>query len=201
LISEREEHDCLHALISGTDAWPRFWDLFGDYVFYELRALAINDEYLREDIYHELVLKLIDRDFEVMRSFLERPRQYSFTALLRVMARNKAISHLRRQRRIVLVDDHQHFAAASDGDGWGGDPAANHEARQLLVAILHDACPGQENSEGFRIMYLRFVEQQSVNVIAAELRMKPNTVSQRIRYYLNRLRQRYGLRITEHVSG
>ena len=197
MVSEREEHECLHALTTGKDAWPRFWDLFGRYIFYEMQALAIYDEQMREDIYHELVLKLLDRDFEVVRKFLAQPRQYAFTALLRVMARNKAITHLRRQRRIVFVEDHQLLTVGGNGSGWGADPAANHEAQQLMAALLQDACPGSMNSDGFRIMYLRFVEQESVNVIAAEMRMKPNTVSQRIRYCLNRLRQRYGLRITE----
>jgi hypothetical protein len=51
---------------------------------------------------------------------------------------------------------------------------------------------GGGDSESFKIMYLRFVLQEDVSTIAAKLEMKPNTVSQRIKYYVQRLRDAPG---------
>ncbi len=193
-----EEYNCLCDLIAGRDAWQQFWRLFGRFVLYELQQLQITDQQLREDIYHELVLKIIQQDYRPLRIFTDNPKQHSFAAYLRVMARHLAISHLRKQSRTVLLDPQQICTDWTASSAWGCDPARQHTGQQFWVSLLEHVCSKSRHADGFRIMYLRYVDQESVNDIARRMRMKPNTVSQRINYYLRRLREEYALQLAEY---
>ena len=72
---------------------------------------------------------------------------------------------------------------------WARDPAQNTERSQRLLSLLKQVSGSDENTMIYRMLYLRFVEQESVNSIARRLGMKPNTVTQRIRYYIKKLRE------------
>jgi RNA polymerase sigma factor (sigma-70 family) len=196
-LSTAEERTHLTQLVQGTDGWPRFWQLFGRVILWELRRLNITDDALQQDIFQELVLKLLDDDYKVIRHFLQQPRSEPFTAYVRVMARHLAISLLRKRGREVPCDMAAQPCESSSPAAWAQDPARKYELEQSLAALLCHASNGDEKSAGFQIMYLRFVEQLSVNAVADRLRMKPNTVSQRIKYYLTRLRSEYALTLME----
>ena len=191
------EYNCLNDLIAGCDAWQQFWRLFGHFILYELKQLDITDQQLREDIYHELVLKIIQQDFRPLRAFIDDPKQNSFAAYLRVIARHLAISYLRKHSRVVLLDPQQLCTDWTSNSDWSGDPALRYSEQQLCESLFEQVCGGGDHSAGFQIMHLRFVQQLSVNAIATRMRMKPNTVSQRIRYYLRRLRNEYALELAE----
>lgn len=192
-VSPAEELAHLQLLITGRDGWPRFWQLFGRVILWELTRLGIHDDALQQDIFQDLVLKLLESDYQVLRRFLAQPRDEPFSAYVRVMARHLAISILRKRGREVSCD----MAALPSLDQhpapWAVDPAHQHEAKQAMSALLRHASGGDRESTGFQLLYLRFVEQLSVNVVAERLNMKPNTVSQRIKYYLARLRSDYAL--------
>jgi DNA-directed RNA polymerase specialized sigma24 family protein len=204
-VAPDAEQACLEALIAGRDAWPEFWRMYGRLILWELRVLGITAPEEQQDLYHDLVLKLLDHDCRVLRDYLAAPQQDSFRALLRVITRHQGISRLRRpsrSRELPLLDAIAPPAAAQDTAAeWAGDPAQRYEAEQLLKALLKQAAGGAENSEGYRIMHLRFCLQLSVNLIAAQMKLKPNAVTQRIRHYLKRLRLEYGIALREHGDG
>ena len=185
------ERECLVGLVEGEDEWGKFWDLFGRLVLYELKRFDIVSGSYQEDIFQDLALLLMRNEHQVIRQYLECPRCESFAGLLRVMVRNLAITYLRRHRLWSRITQTTAEAAPfQDETGeWARDPAQNTERSQRLLALLKQVSGSDENTMIYRMLYLRFVDQESVNTIARRLGMKPNTVTQRIRYYIKKLRE------------
>lgn len=180
------ENACLRALTAGEDDWPRFMQLFGKCIYIELTLHGVPAGDQRDDILQELALRLMEHDWRIIRRFIKRDLGYSFKALLRKVI-NAAVQNYRRRHRNwnqkVALESTQ-FDRAQDH----GDPAriAENKAREsaLLLKVIGD----NDNQEAYRILYLRFIEGESVNDIARELESTPNAISQRLRYYRQRAR-------------
>lgn len=189
------ELTCLQALLNGDDAWDEFWDLFSVAAIRELALLPIPAE-LRQDVLQNLVAKLLASRCQPIRDYLTNPQRASFKCLLRVMVRCCGIDLLRRAKakhEIPLVHAELPVRAA---EAWGGDPDRHHAQESQLTELLRHAA-GNADKAGFTIMYLRFVEGYSVLEIARKLKMRENTVTQRIRYYLQRLRTHYAVQLKD----
>ena len=200
-----EEWRCLRQLLAGADAWPRFWDLFGRVILAELKQLGLSEPPERDDVFQELALKLLGDDLRIIRNYVSQPKRASFAALLRVVVRNLALDYLRRRERRAALpllerDGEEGEGGAITTGGWAGDPGANLNGKRL-PELLRRVTGGNGESESYRIMYLRFVEQEDVNLIAERCGLKPNTVTQRIRYYLAKLRDEYSAELEELGDG
>lgn len=184
------ETDCLCALIAGKDAWPEFISIFSRFIYSELRSMGITDPHEQQDLLQELALKLYSHDCAIIRRFLLRNSGYSFRAVLRTIIRSIVIDEWRKHakwRNVVFCEDEptlqQLWASPVDSD-----PARALYREVRLASILLAAC-GRGNHQGFQVMSLRYLEGLSVDQIGMRLGMRPNAVSQRIRYYLRRLRE------------
>lgn len=199
MASSQKERECLTQLAAGVDAWPQFWSIFGGLIMWELGRFEIAQGALRDDFFQELALKLMRSNFSVIRRHLAEPRVESFGPLLRVIVRHLVISHLRRS--FVKLE----CELASDGDGtrlkadqsWARDPAVAEEDRRAVVQLIRQTVGEGEDSVPFRIMYLRFVDRESVSSIAARFGLTPNAVSQRIWYFSTKLRKAKATRVAE----
>lgn len=183
------EQACLKSLCSGEDAWSEFWALFGHIIAAEVGSFDGKLESLVDDVFQVLVLKLMAGRFQILRRHLSQSPQRSFGALLRKIVRNLLIDELRRMRR------------RGETDLYGGElralgnllPATRNrpkpvEARDTVITLFEAVAGSDRNSPGFQILYLRFLEGESVISIAEATGLKPNAVSQRIRYYLQKIR-------------
>lgn len=197
---EAELLACLRSIVAGQDAWPEFWELTGRIILTELHRLGINLEFERDDILQDIALVLLRDDCRFIREHLEHHQHEPFSAYLRITARHTAINYLRKQKRAVSIEYFDGVPADSleSKSKWGMNPSISLEEQLALKALLEQSTGGRGNQLGYQIMYLRFVERASVNQIAERLRMQPNSVSQRIRYYLQRLRTLYGVALQEH---
>jgi RNA polymerase sigma factor (sigma-70 family) len=184
-----EEIACLRALIAGQDMWPAFFKMFSRFIQAEFNKLGITRSHDQGDLLQELALKLCSHDLAIIRRFLLRDSGFSFRAILRTIIRSIVIDEWRKQakwRKVVLCEDEptlqQLCVYRADGD-----PARELYRETRLINLLLTAC-GHDNHQGYSIMSLRYVEGLSVDQIGARLGLRPNAVSQRIRYYLRKLR-------------
>jgi RNA polymerase sigma factor (sigma-70 family) len=188
LGSLEREYAVLSALCAGEDAWPEFLDLFISFIHHELAQAGIKPGHDQADLVQEIALKLVSRDFIIIRRFLKHDTGYSFKAVLRTIIRSTIIDQWRRNRRWrhVSLDGEPALASLIASDG-NPDPAFElYRESRLLSAFIY--CTGSRDSVGFRALFLRFIEEQSVEEIGRELGLSANAVSQRLRYYLRKLR-------------
>lgn len=196
------EHNCLRELIAGKDAWPRFWDLFGRVILSELKRLGLAEPPARDELFQELALKLLRDEMQIIRDYVRHAQQDSFAALLRVILRNMALDYLRFNNRracLPLYEPDGSVAAGLNADGAAKGNAGPESVldRQQLQELLCRVTGGDRTSDSYRIMYLRYVEHEDVNLIAQRFALKPNTVSQRIKYYLEKLREHHSHELAE----
>jgi RNA polymerase sigma factor (sigma-70 family) len=160
-------------------------------MLYELKQMSIPPGPIREDILQDVVLKLIANENRAVRRFLANPQSTSFAAYLRVVVKNAALTHLKLIHRLEGTSElHEETVEYSqNSQEWSQDPAIRLERNVSLDSRLLAVTGNDRSSEAYQILYLRFVDNQQVNVIARKLGMKPNTVSQRIKYYLLKLRE------------
>jgi len=182
------EWSCLDALTRGEDAWPRFMDLFGAFLFGELGRLEIGPGHDRDDLLQELALKLMASDWQIIRRHLDKHRGTTFRAVLRTVIRSIVVDEWRKKKRWrnQLPLDPEPSPAELLDSTWAEDPARALYRETRLICLLWQIIGNFTNVEVFRILYLRFVEGKSVTDIAGEIGVSPNTVSQRIRYYRQR---------------
>jgi RNA polymerase sigma factor (sigma-70 family) len=180
----------LCALISGRDVWPQFFKLFSRFIHAEMYRLGITNVHDQSDVLQELALKLCSHDCAIIRRFLLRDSGYSFRAVLRTVIRSIVIDEWRKfakWRAVVLCEDEPALQQVCGGR-TGGDPARELYREARLASLFITAC-GPGNPQGYSIMSLRYLEGISVEQIGERLGLKPNAVSQRIRYYLGKLRE------------
>ena len=83
---------------------------------------------------------------------------------------------------------------------WSRNPGDQAIDENGVVDILLEVTGGDRNSENFKILYLRFVKGERVNVIAKRFGIKPNTVGQRIKYHVKKVRERYKYELMEVID-
>ncbi len=186
----REEAACLHALAAGRDAWQQFIRIYGSVINAEFARKQIYCKHTQADLLQELALKLVSHDCIIIRRFLERNTGLSFCAVLRPMITSIVIDEWRRWshwRKIAFCEDEptlrQLSAVKTDGD-----PALEIYREMRLISLLLKVC-GTANKQGFLTMYLRFIDELPVELIGTRLGVSANAVSQRIAYYLKKLRK------------
>jgi len=194
------ELECLKELAAGRDAWPRFWQLFNAVIKDEVRKFGHYDPQLLDNVFHDLVLKLIDRDFKHIRRHLAKPHPSGFGALVRTMTKHMLIDNWRRITRrgeLELLDSDQPAGHPAGGAKAQSAPADDNEQRlrELLLRVTGD----DQQSNPFRIMCLRFIDGESVSYIADALGIKPNAVSHQIRYYLKKLKAHHRPELMELI--
>lgn len=191
LMDERELR-CLERLVAGEDAWAEFWEIFGRLIAGEVSAFNGHLESLVDDVFQMLVLKLMSGGFSIIRRHLRQSPGRSFGALLRRIVRNLLIDELRRMKRrgeTDLFDGQLSLLGSLLPDHRSGE---NPDSSRERLARLFQAVAGDApDSVGFRILHLRFLGGESVISIAEQTGLKPNSVSQRIRYYLRKIREHH----------
>ncbi|MBN2082501.1 sigma-70 family RNA polymerase sigma factor [bacterium] len=194
------ELECLRELVAGWDVWPRFWQLFGAVIQGEVRKFDHYDPQLLDNVFHDLVLRLIDGDFKHIRRHLNKPHPSGFGALVRTMTRNMLIDNWRRIKRrgeLELLDSDR--PAGDTVSGVPAQPAPADDTEERLRELLLNATGGDPDSIAFRILSLRFIEGESVSYIADKLAMQPNAVSHQIRYYLRKLKTHHRAELMELI--
>jgi RNA polymerase sigma factor (sigma-70 family) len=187
---ESREQACLERLVAGEDVWSEFWDLFGRLITAEILSFKMADSQLVDDVFQELVLKLLANDCQAIRTYLARPDRASFAAYLRRIVRNLMIDEYRKFKRRGELDlfngDQQAIGALLPSRN--GKPHVETHIRRVLHHVFASVAGGGPNSPGFSILCLRFIEGEHVKIIARRLDMQPNTVSHRIKYYIKKIK-------------
>ncbi len=180
------ENKCLHSLVEGEDAWSLFMELFGKCMFIELAMHRIFAGPERDDILQEVAVRLMEHDWRVVRRYIKRDMGFSFKSLLCKVV-NSSVQNYRRKHKNwntrVEFDN-----SLSNRPNKDSDPAKLVETKMTESALLSKVIGSNENREAYRILYLRFIEGESVKDIARELDSTPNAVSQRLRYYRKRVK-------------
>ena len=195
------ELDCLHDLVAGKDVWGDFWALFGCVITEEAMRCSWAEMQLVDDVFQKLALRLLANDYQVVRDYLQNPRRDSFAAMVRTITRRLLIDEWRQRKRrgeLMLLDRDTREAVSHC---WDTDPAQRELRQRKLEALFLKLADGRKDSETYRIMYLRFVEERSVNSIGKLLGHEPNAVSHRIRYYLRKLRTKHAVEVRELTDG
>lgn len=190
---EIREQACLRRLVVGEDVWAEFWDLFGRLITAETMAFRFADNQLIDDVFQELALRLIANDYRAVKRYLAKPDRTSFAAYLRRTVRNLLIDEYRKLKRrgeLELSDGNVRVFGQVVSGRNGGPQDASH-ALEVLKHVFSSVAGGDQNSAGFLMLHLRFVEGESVNLIARRLKMRPNTVSHRIKYYIKKIREQH----------
>lgn len=168
--------------------WEEFLKLYGAGMYREFNYHGVDDGPLRDDLLHDLALKLIRNDWAIVRRFLDKEEQVSFKPLLRSIIRSVIFDHFRSEslrRRIELVEGTSGLSSAADRDS-ASDPAQGY-LRQQIVRELLAAARTNRGKTGMQTLYLRYILGYSVKHIAEIMQTSPNTISQRIKYYLAKL--------------
>jgi RNA polymerase sigma factor (sigma-70 family) len=188
------ERSCLQRLRAGADAWPEFLDLFGDFMYWEVAKYGINAGHDRDDLLQDIALKLMAHDWAIVRRHLEHHAEMTFLLVLRTIIRSCMVNMWRRSRRwreMEQLDAEPRLDEIMPA-AWAGDPAAAVYRDVRLMCLLHDLAGSDRDGRSFRILFLRFVEGESVIDIARELGLSANAVTQRIRECLKRGRRALG---------
>jgi len=194
------EADCLRRIAAGEDAWGDFWDLFGRIIEFEVnRFLGSGTEGI-DDVYQNLVLKLLDRDYRIICKHLDSGSSTGFGALVRRITRNMLIDQWRTRKRKGVLDlldfeSHPEYPGSKNAN-----PANHHQRNWQINELLLAAANRNKNSSTFKILFLRFVDGESVRYIAGEMGMKEDTIRHRIDYNLKKLRKKHGdaLKVMSH---
>ena len=186
------ERECLERLIASEDAWSEFWQLYGKAISFEVYSFSRYSELSFDDVCQKLVLKLLDHDYKILRSHLLYPKRSSFISLLRKIVRNLLIDEYRKLKsraKIELSNGElqflDHFSSVSENE-------SNHSRlTERVTCLFKSVTKRSRDTAGFKILCLRYIDGENVNTIAEVLKMKPNTVSHRIGFYLNIIRENH----------
>lgn len=193
-MGKQDQLDSIHAIVAGNDAWPQFWADYGKLILYEFKKYDIHQGAVRDDIFQELVLKLIKHDKRALRRFLSNSESNGFYCYLRVVLRSVISTYFRKHnkyRDYELLADGALIPNTIESD-WSMDPSNTSSEFVDCERILLAVCKNNRESETFKILSLRYIDQESVTYIARKLNLKPNTVSQRIKYYLKQIKEQFG---------
>jgi len=181
------QKDCLAKLAAGVDAWPQFWDLFGGIIETEVYRFFGNDTHMLDDIYQELVLRLLAGNRRAIRRHLTIRSRDDFGGFVRMTARNLLIDAWRRRKRrgeLQLLDNDAMLPGRNNSSA---NPAQQVLSEMQVLELLYGVAGRRRESTTFKILVLRFVAGESVSYIAEQMQMKENTVRHRIHYYMKKL--------------
>jgi RNA polymerase sigma-70 factor, ECF subfamily len=155
-------------------------------VLYGLLLRILKDTHAAEEVLQDLFLQLwrTAARFDASRG--------SMTAWLMVMARNRAISRLRRRDRHVMADDPEGFLleSAPDPSNIEDDAARRELARQLRAAMA--SLPGEQREA----LELAYFEGMTQTEIAERTGAPLGTVKSRVRAALQSLKPHFDERTT-----
>jgi DNA-directed RNA polymerase specialized sigma24 family protein len=200
------EHRCLRRLAAGEDAWPEFLDLFGSFIYNELARMDVLPGHDREDILQAILIRLLGHDCIIIKRHLAAYAETPFWYVLRTIIKTCRITSLRQNRRwreLAALDDEPELNSA-DLNELTDDPALRLNRDMRLTCLLQDLAQPDRKGENFQILYLRFIEDESVSNIAGRMRLSPNAVTQRLRHCLKRGKARlkgYGVELKEASDG
>lgn len=199
---ETSRQEVLRALAAGHDRWPQFWQEFGKVILAEIKKYGVTNQQQREDLYQDLATKLISHDYLVIRSYLENDMGLPFSALLRTVIKSIVIDDWRRRRRWsrVLLDGSVEWAGNNGCLEGTDDPAGVLHRKTRLICLLGSLSDRLKDPSAFHIMYLRYLQENSVNSIAEHVGISPNAVSQRLRVYRRRLLSEFGPELAELIN-
>jgi len=135
----------------------------------------------RETLVHEVFFRLLNEE-PLRRGF----HGGSFSAWLRVVARNQAIDYARRRRLEVHIPDEAHL---SSDPGAGGGLDMQIDARLTLKRFREQVLPQKWR----RVFDARFVQQQDQPTAARSLGMRRTTLAYQ-EYRIRNLLRRFVLR-------
>lgn len=154
----------------------------------EFARHGIDSGELRDDLLHDLALKLMNNNWRTIRHFLANGESETFKPLLRTVIRSVVFDYFRSEKVWHRIQQLEEPAALANGaeQQFGSDPAQSYLRGQIVKYLLAAARSNQGRS-GMQTLYLRYILGYSVKDIAEIMRVSPNTISQRLRYYLAKL--------------
>jgi len=169
--------------------WQRFFDDYHPVVVWSARKHGITVDEDREDLWSELLIKLMRNDCRIIRRFLANPAypDVSFKAYLRKAAHNLALSIHRRENRQPQGDleSWQESSATPPGgrrQHGALDPAAldygSRWTNEFITWLLPD-----KRSTSYRVFAMKAIGDLSNNEISTELDITPANVAQKIHYF------------------
>ena len=173
-MADREDDSVLlsRARDRDRDAFARLYDRYSRLV-YSIALRVVSNSGTAEDILHEVFLQLWQspQQFDAARG--------SLPSWLSVIARNRAIDHLRRQRTTIAPEDVALCA--------GGNIASDVELAQFIgkVRQLLAAMPDGQR----RALEMAFFEGKTHSEIASECGEPLGTIKTRIRAALTAIRK------------
>lgn len=188
------EHSCLQRLRAGEDAWPEFLDLFGGLMYWEVAKHGVIAGHDRDDLLQDVALKLMAHDWAIVQRHLENHSEMTFSLVLRTIIRSCLINMWRRNKRwreMAQLDDEPQLDEIA-APTWACNPAQSVYRDVRLMCWLQDLAGSDRDGRNYRILYLRFIEDESVTDIAGMLGLSANAVTQRIRECLKRGRRAPG---------
>jgi DNA-directed RNA polymerase specialized sigma24 family protein len=201
-----DEHRCLRRLAAGEDAWSEFLELFGGFTHNELARMDVLPGHDREDILQEILIRLLRHDCAIIKRHLAEYASTPFWYVLRTIIKTCRINSLRsgrRWRELEALDDEPMLDAVSNNE-LANDPALRVYRDVRLTCLLQDLAQPDRKGKNFQMLYLRFVEDESVSNIAGRLRLSPNAVTQRLKHCLKRGKARLqsaGIELKEASDG
>jgi RNA polymerase sigma factor (sigma-70 family) len=179
---------CLNLLVAGKDAWREFYALYGHFMAIQLRESGVDRPQDREDVYQDVVLKLLGDERRVLRRFLEADSGLSFSTLLRTVVRSAVIDRYRRAR---FWRNAWFFPSSEVPHAGHSGPERDLLREVRLHCMFTSLAQRMKDQTVYQVLSLRYITGNSVNGIAVEMGLSPNAVSQRLRVYQRRLRQDY----------
>jgi RNA polymerase sigma factor (sigma-70 family) len=188
------ERRCLHALAEGADRWNEFRDMFWGFLATQLQAAGVKRYQDREDIYHDVVLKLLWDDRRILRRFLDSESGLPFVAYLKLTLRSAVIDAWRRAklwRKVQLKASLELIQPIASG-------TEEPELREARLCLMFQglACQMRDLSV-YKVLHWRYIGEVKTTVIADRLNISHSAVSRRLKTYHRKLRSGYGHELAE----
>lgn len=182
----------LKALAAGKDEWDWFWEQYGRLLSGQLNSFRITDEHRREDLLSALLVKLLDSDRAVIKQHLRRRPYTPFSSLVGKMFRHLLIDEYRQRLRQLKreASEDAYLNLIAGPEIADGNPLDGLEREDFIKHLIKRITPEKPPNTVRTILFFRFVEGLSVNKIAERVGVPPNNVSQQIRYYLQKAREK-----------
>lgn len=145
-----------------------------------------------DDVYQELIIKLMREDFTVIRNHLRGYSQNSFRTLLAKIivsvARDKVTGRGKR-KPIFSLEERSEAGWTPVSRDASPEELQFRERGFLHLLNLIGANVGDERN--LRILVLRYAHGLSVNEVARVVGLSPNAIAQRIRYMKKKVLSAY----------
>ena len=169
--------------------WQRFFEDYHRVVIWAAWKHSIKVEEDREDIWSELLYRLMRNDCRIIRRFLDNPNytDTSFRTYLRVAATNLAKDHHRRAsagNKTDIPDWAELDSATPTGirSRVGLNPAGEDYGSRWTRDFVDWLLP-EKSSASYRVFALKALNDLSNNEVAQQLDLSVSNVAQKIHYF------------------